>query len=121
MIRILLFGNLHAVRHVLQMQIEFEVDLKVVGDAEAEPEMIGKVAELQPDVVVVDADFAEAKGIELAKDVHTTTPSIPLIILSMEDTPAARLQASEAGAVALVPKQTNTIHLIEAIRQAAGM
>ena len=101
------------------MQIELETDLKVIGEADSGLAGIGLAPQLDPDVVLVDLDLPEMDGLSTARELHSITPQIPVILLSLTDNEATRAQAREAGAIDFVTKQANPAALLDAIRNAA--
>jgi DNA-binding NarL/FixJ family response regulator len=102
---------------VLQMELELESDIQVIGVAETAGNAIDKIIEHNPDVVLVDTDIYGNGGIAAARELKKAAPDIPVIILSLNDDRTIRHEAREVGAAAFVLKQTNLSVLLGAIRQ----
>jgi DNA-binding NarL/FixJ family response regulator len=120
MIRVLIVGGLPDIMQVLQMEIELESDIQVIGGVESKDGAIGDIIKKHPDVVLVDTDLPGKGGIAAARELKEAAPNIPIIILSLNDDRNIRREAREVGAVAFVLKATNLSTLLNAIRQAAG-
>ncbi len=68
-ITVLLADDHAVVREGMRELIDREKDLKVVGEAENGKEAVEKVAELRPDVVLMDVDMPVLNGIEATRQV----------------------------------------------------
>lgn len=104
------------VREWLSTLINQQPDMRVCGDAGSAPEALGQIAEMQPDVVIVDITLESGSGLELVKDIRRVSPtSIPLM-LSMHDELTYAERALRAGARGYVTKRDSTRKIITAIR-----
>ena len=120
MIRVLIVAGLHDIMQVLQMEIELESDIQVIGGVEFKGGAIEDIINKHPDVVLVDTDLPGEGGIGAARELKEAAPNIPVIILSLNGDRNIRREASDVGAAALVLKATNLSTLLNAIRQAAS-
>lgn len=82
--------------------------LEVVGEAaDGETALAGIVA-CQPDVALLDVRMPGLSGIEVCRRVHAdgTAPGARIVLITGTPDPALSSQAAEAGAVALLGKET---------------
>ena len=77
----------HAVvRDGLRLLLEAQQDIKVVGDAANGRAAVHQVAQLYPNVVIVDIAMPDLNGIEATQQICEICPSAQVIILSMHFT-----------------------------------
>jgi DNA-binding NarL/FixJ family response regulator len=75
------------------------------------------ITELLPDVAVIDNRLPDGTGIELCTTLSETVPGVTLILhTGMVDRQVA-MEARQAGAVAVVPKEIRPDHLLDTIRR----
>ena len=119
MITILLVDDHSIVRQGLTMRLHLEPDLRVVGEAESGEEALLLVAQLHPNIVLMDVDLKCMDGIAAAAELRALAPQSAVVILSLCDDRRTREAAYAAGAVSFVSKQDSGDALLEAIRRAA--
>jgi DNA-binding NarL/FixJ family response regulator len=91
----------HAVvRDGLRLLLEAQADIEVVGDAANGRDAVQRVAELRPDVVIVDIAMPDLNGIEATRQMCETCPSAQVIILSMHSTNEHVFRACRPGRTA---------------------
>lgn len=100
------------------MQLSLEPDLEVIGEAEDGISAINIAQLLQPDVTVMDLDMPLLNGILATERIRKQRPDHKVVILTMYADPVTRRKAQEAGALALIEKQSSPLPLIHAIRAA---
>ena len=118
-IRILLVDDHSVVRQGLKMFLGLEADLEVVGEASNGLEALDKVAELQPDVVLMDLLMPEMDGITAIREVRNRHPEVEVIALTSVLEDASVVGAVKAGAIGYLLKNTQADDLCRAIRAAA--
>jgi DNA-binding NarL/FixJ family response regulator len=107
----------HAVlRDSLQFLLGAQADFTVVGVAGNGRDAVQQVAQLRPDVAVLDIAMPEMNGIEAARQIRQACPSTQVIILSMHRTPEHISQALQAGARGYLVKESASDEVIEAVR-----
>jgi DNA-binding NarL/FixJ family response regulator len=107
----------HAVvRDGLRILLDAESDIHVVGDAADGREAARLVAQLSPDVVVMDITMPELNGIEATSEIGAICPSARVIILSMHSTTEHLLRALQAGAQGYLLKESAGIEVVNAVR-----
>jgi DNA-binding NarL/FixJ family response regulator len=120
-VKILIVAHHPGVRQIMKIHIELEGDLMVIGEADNGLAGIELALQLKPDVAVIDQELPGMDGFDTTQRLHSVLPTIPVILLSLNDDKASQLQAQEAGAVDFVTKQSDPAILLNAIRQAAKL
>jgi DNA-binding NarL/FixJ family response regulator len=96
--RILVVDDHPIVRQGLALLINRETDLVVCGEAEEATGAMHVLASARPDVLIVDISLNGPDGLDLLKNVRTTHPTLPVLILSMHDESIYAERALRAGA-----------------------
>jgi DNA-binding NarL/FixJ family response regulator len=91
--------------------------ISVVGSASSSAEAVGLIADLHPDVTLVDIDLGSESGIELVERLHQTAVSSPLILISAHSADDFLDPIADSAAVGFVAKSELTA---AAIREALG-
>jgi len=100
--RILVVDDSKATRRVLSALVSSR--WTVCGEAESGTAGVKKFQELKPDVVVLDLAMPDISGIEAAKWMSESDPTVPLILFTLQDTEGIENAARAAGICAVVPK-----------------
>ncbi len=104
-------------RHGLALLINQEDDLSVCGEAEDAYKAIEAIANLKPDMVIVDISLQTTDGIELIKRIKAKDESLSILVLSMHDEALYTERALRAGASGYIMKQQANEQVVAAIRQ----
>ncbi len=91
-------------------------DLVIVGEADSGPATLEQVAIHQPDVLLLDVRMSGANGIEIAREVRRTAPTVRIIILTTYDNDEYLFGALQVGAQAYLLKDVALDNLPAAIR-----
>jgi DNA-binding NarL/FixJ family response regulator len=118
--RILVVDDHPIVRQGLALLINRETDLVVCGEAEDAMGAMHVLASARPDVLLVDLSLAGPDGIDLLKNIRTTHPTLPVLILSMHDELIYAERALRAGANGYIMKQVATEKVLGALRRVLG-
>src|SRR3954465_1121380 len=94
--------------------------VKVVGEADNGEDGTALVAELAPDVVVMDLNMPGIGGIEATRRVAAQTPATRVLVLTISSDDDSILQAMMAGASGYMLKDASVEELIAGIRAAAA-
>lgn len=103
-------------RDGLRLLLETQPDFKVIGVAANGREAIERLADLAPDVALLDIAMPEMDGLETARYIQREYAKIQVIMLSMHRTPQHIVHALEAGARGYILKESASDEVIEAIR-----
>lgn len=80
--------------------------------------LITAARELHPDVVVLDIAMPLLNGLDAARQIKQTDPSIRLVFVTMNEDPDLAAEAFRAGASAYLLKRSAGAELLTAIREA---
>src|SRR6267154_3747670 len=116
----LLITDDHAlVRQGIRAFLELQPDLNVVGEAGSGEEAVRMVAELAPDVVLMDLVMPGIGGVEATRQVKQASPHTQVIVLTSYHEDEYIFPALRAGALSYVLKDVGPDELAETIRKAA--
>jgi DNA-binding NarL/FixJ family response regulator len=118
--KVFLVDDHPVVRDGLTTLINHENDLIVCGEAGEARQALKSIAELKPDVIIVDITLGDEDGIELTKDIKVRHPELPVIVLSMHDESIYAERVLCAGARAYLMKDAVSDKVITAIRTVLG-
>ena len=115
-IRILIVDAQNSVQQRLQLLLEPEPDLEVVGTSEDSESAIEQVESLQPDVVLIDPEMSGMDGIKATRIISKRFPDCKVLVLSSHESEEYLNQAIGAGAKGYLFKSTPAEELTSAIR-----
>lgn len=100
------------------MVLSLEPDLQVVGEAADGREALERVAELKPDVVLMDLLMPVMNGVDAIRAIKRDAPSVEVVALTSVLEDKLVIDAVEAGASGYLLKDTGPDVLCTAIRAA---
>jgi DNA-binding NarL/FixJ family response regulator len=118
-IRVLLVDDHTVVRQGLRMVLSLEDDFDVIGEAANGREAVERVAELNPQVVLMDLLMPVMNGVEAIRAIKESHPDIEIVALTSVLEDRLVIDAVEAGAAAYLLKETGPETLFEAIHAAS--
>ena len=119
-IRILVADDHGVVRQGLEMYLELDPELKIVGQAVDGAEALRLARELKPDVVLMDLLMPTMDGIAATKAIRSELPDVEVIALTSVLEDGAVFDAMRAGAVGYLLKDTDAKALCHAVKAAAA-
>jgi two-component system response regulator NreC len=115
-IRIVIADDHAVLRAGLRSLLSAEEDLEVVGEAGDGAVCVDLVAELEPDVVVMDLNMPTCSGLEALPIIKERLPDCKVLALTMHDDSAYLRTVLESGGAGFVLKQSAADELLIAIR-----
>lgn len=100
----------------MKVFLEYEPDLKVVGEANNGDRLLDIVRSKKPDIVLTDIRMPIMDGITAARHIKKEFPDCRIIAFSMFEQEEAITQMQEAGASGYILKNSSLKIVIEAIR-----
>ena len=116
MIRLLVADDQNLVRHALQVYLETEKDLEVVGSAYDGNTAIEQIEALNPDVVLLDIEMPGMNGLSTTQIICQQFPETKVLVLSSHDEEYYINQALQMGAKGYLLKNTAAEDLANVIR-----
>jgi len=116
-IRLLLADDHAIVRRGLQLFLKTQPDFELVGEAATGQEVLERVAELQPDIVLMDLHMPVVNGIEATRQIKASHPAVKVIVLTSFSDHDHVLPAVKAGAKGYLLKDIEPDELAKSIRQ----
>lgn len=114
-IKVMLVDDHQMVRQGLIYFLSTQPGITVVGEASNGREAVRLVAELQPDVVLMDLVMPGESGIDAIRSIYQAFPTIDVIVLSSFIDDAKVKSAIQAGAAGYLMKDVDPAELAEAI------
>jgi DNA-binding NarL/FixJ family response regulator len=94
-------------------------DMQIVGEVQDVEAIKQKIAELQPDILLLDLVMPNHNPAELEKWVREKYPDVVTLVLTAHDRDAYLAGMMEAGAAGYLDKKMKANDLLDAIRRAA--
>jgi DNA-binding NarL/FixJ family response regulator len=116
-IRVLLADDHRMLREGLRRSLT-EEGFEIVGEAENGEQAVRMVAELEPDVVLMDVSMPEMDGVEATRLIGGSFTATQVIMLTMHADQEVLADAIRAGASGYLVKDCSTEEIGEAIRTA---
>jgi pilus assembly protein CpaE len=117
-IKVLIVDDNETTRDNTMRLLDYEDDIEVVGFADTGEMALDRVAELGPDVVLMDINMPGEGGIVATRRLREESPRTQVIVVTVQDDSHYLKEAFRAGAVDFVPKPPKSEELTEAIRRA---
>jgi DNA-binding NarL/FixJ family response regulator len=108
------------VRQGLAKLLEGEPNFRVVGEAENGREAVKRVAELHPNVVIMDITMPLLNGIEATRQIKQVCPETKIIILSMHSHDIYISELFSLGASGYLLKNSTGTDIIKAVHAATA-
>src|SRR5262245_14675789 len=102
--RVFIVDDHPIVRQGLAQMVKQEVDLTVCGEAEDSQQALQAIAELQPDLVLVDLSLKGGSGLSLVRALKARHSAIPVLVVSMHDESLYVERVLRAGARGYIMK-----------------
>ena len=119
-IRVLIADDHALFRRGLEMVLEEEDDIDLVGQASDGTEAVAVAGESLPDVVLMDIRMPKSSGIEACRATKEVAPSAKIVMLTISDEEEDLFEAIRAGASGYLLKDIPLDEVAEAVRAVHG-
>jgi DNA-binding NarL/FixJ family response regulator len=116
---VVLVDDHELIRQGLRRAFERTGDFTVVGEAGSVARALEVIGSTTPDVVIFDVRLPDGSGLDAARKVRESNPTMGIVVLTMYAGDDQLFGALEAGASAFVPKDAPAEDVISAARHAA--
>lgn len=99
----------------LRLLLERQPDIQVLACASDGREAVRQVANLHPQVAILDIAMPELNGIEAARQIGAISPDTRVIMLSMHSSTSHIIRALQAGARGYLLKESAGAEVVQAI------
>jgi DNA-binding NarL/FixJ family response regulator len=117
MIRILIADDHPVVRHGIRQIVAETSDIAVGAEAATGGEVLERLRDAPPDLVLLDLSLPDVDGIELLKQLRREYSRTPVLILTMHSEDQFAIRALRAGAAGYLTKESAPAELVGAIRR----
>ena len=116
--RVLIVDDHAIVRRGIQMLLETDPSIQIVGEAQDCQDAVRKAKSLQPDVILMDLVMPHGGGIEAIEEIKRDSPNLKIIVLTtFADEPRVK-GAMQAGADGYLLKDADGDALLQAVHAA---
>jgi DNA-binding NarL/FixJ family response regulator len=103
-------------RRGLEMVLEKEPDIEVVGEAHDGEQAVERAQALMPDVMLMDVRMPRGSGIEATQKIKELMPHVKILMLTHSDDEADLYESIKAGASGYLLKEVSTEEVADAVR-----
>lgn len=115
-IRILVCDDHTILREGIQLLLNAQSDMQVVGEAIDGREAVEKARTLNPDIIIMDIAMPGLNGLEATKQIRRDNPDARVLVLTMYESDEYVSHMLEAGVLGYVLKKAAGSELVHAIR-----
>ena len=91
-------------------------DIEVVGEADNGAEALPKVADLMPDLILMDIQMPEVDGLEATRRIKAEHPYVKIVMLTVAEEDRSLFEAIKAGAQGYLVKKMDPEEFLSMIR-----
>lgn len=117
--RIFVVENHPSFSRVLQLMLSRQLDFEVCGSAETGEDAIAKIADIKPDLALIDLSLPGISGLDVIRRVKQLQPSVRCAVLTGHEEHEYLERSIEAGADGYIVKGSPE-EIIEGIRLTAA-
>src|SRR4051812_20546056 len=119
-VRVLVVDDSRPFRIAARQVLRRVVGFTIVGEAETGEEALERVAELTPDLVLMDIKMPGITGVEAAQRISESVPQTVVFLCSTYELADLPAQVGVGGAAAHVPKEELGPEALEGLWREAG-
>ena len=116
-IRLLIADDHALVLQAVRIALETQPDLEIVAEAKSGSEVLPRVAESEPDLILLDIRMPGIDGLELLERLRDRHPETKAVVLSGVEDPELAAEAVRRGAKAFLGKGIDPAELAPILRQ----
>jgi two-component system invasion response regulator UvrY len=117
MIKVCVVDDHAVVREGLKRIICENEGMTVTAEANDAIEAIRVIQNEPPDVVLLDITLPNKSGLDVLKHLHSESPRLPVLVLSMHSEEQYAVRVLRAGAAGYLTKESAPARLVQAIRK----
>lgn len=118
-IRVFLAEDHEMVAAGLKAVLAQQADIRVLGHVGDGLQVLDRVMDLDPDVVILDVCLPGLNGLDACRELHRKSPRLPILILSGHGSQQLMVRAIGYGAAGYLRKEMAGEHLTNAVRALA--
>lgn len=120
-IKVMLADDNDQIRESVKKLLELDNEIDLVAEAANGREVIEKIPNVEPEVVVMDINMPEMDGLEACNYISENFGQVAVIIISVEDEPQSFSKAMRAGAKGYLVKPLSPLDLNNTIKEVAEL
>lgn len=110
----------HAIfRDGLRVLIDTSEDMTLIGEAESGADALTQLANIQPDLILMDIHMPGENGIEVTRRIKQQYPELTVLMLTMFEDDKSVFAAMRAGASGYILKGIKPTEMLQTLRVAA--
>lgn len=114
--RVIICDDQALIRDGLQLLLDLEREIEVVGKASDGSQALELVAEKRPDLVLMDLKMPGMNGVEATRRIRQRFPDVKVLVLTTFDDDEWLFDALRAGAAGYILKDTPRAEVVRAVR-----
>ena len=119
-IRVLIVDDHPVVRYGVKHVLETDPAILVVGELECVRGIAEKLPEMQPDVVLLDLELGDIRGVEGLRMLRDAAPDLRVIVYTTHDDENSIIEAAELGIDGYLLKGSPKEEILGAVRSVGG-
>ena len=119
-IRVVIADDHPIVRCGIRGFLEKAMDIQVIGETSTGKETLDLMNEVVPDVLLLDMELPDMKGIEVAQKLHQSGIPVKILVISAHDDPLYIHELLESGVMGYLVKEEAPQLIVDAVRGIAN-
>lgn len=115
-IRVFLASSRVVLLDGLQVLLEIQQDIKIIGKATNGHDAVRRIQKLRPEVAILEIGLIGLNGIEVSRKIGDLSPSTTIVMLSTMTSPESIFRALRAGARGYLSRDASGLEVVNAVR-----
>jgi DNA-binding NarL/FixJ family response regulator len=115
-IRVFLANSRVILLDSLQVLLEIQQDIRIIGKATNGHDAVRRIQKLRPEVAILDIGLVGLNGIEASLKIAGLAPSTAIVMLATTASPEFIFRALRAGARGYLSREASGLDLVNAVR-----